>query len=607
MYDAHSNFGYSTVATAPSPADTGTTLTVATGQGALFPAAPFNCTVWPTAVDSVSTNSEIIRITSKGSGDDWTIVRTQESTSARTIIVGDQIANTTSAKVFTDIEAAADAAQSTATAAAAAAAAITKTSIGLGSVTNDAQTKAAIVPNTVPSAGQVLVGNAGGTAYAPVSISGKVAITSAGVASVSLASGDIPNNAANTSGSAATVTTNANLTGPITSVGNATTVSNDVALPGNPTTTTQTAGDASTKLATTAFVAAAVLQGQAKEAVKYASVAALPSIVYANGSSGVGATLTGVALAAISLDSSSPAVADRVLIKNQVSTFQNGIYVVTATGSGAAVFVLTRATDFDQSGDIKTGASAYITSGSTLAGTTFDVNSADNPVMGTDAITFTQTAGPGSVTSGNGITVTGASVAIDTSVTVDKTTAQTLTNKTLTAPIIATISNTGTLTLPASSDTLVGRATTDTLTNKTLTSPTLTAPALGTIASGNLAAGTADGTNAIGFLGVPQNSKSAAYTTVLADAGKHLYHPGADTTARTWTIDSNANVAYPIGTAITFINDTSGGVITIAITSDTLVLAGAGSTGSRSLAANGIATAVKMTSTRWMINGTGLT
>jgi hypothetical protein len=103
-----------------------------------------------------------------------------------------------------------------------------------------------------------------------------------------------------------------------------------------------------------------------------------------------------------------------------------------------------------------------------------------------------------------------------------------------------------------------------------------------------------------------QNSRSAAYTTVLADAGKHIYHPTADTTARIWTIDSNANVAYPLGTAITFVNDTSGGVITISITSDTLVLAPDGTTGSRTLAANGMATAIKMTTTRWMISGSGL-
>lgn len=62
-------------------------------------------------------------------------------------------------------------------------------------------------------------------------------------------------------------------------------------------------------------------------------------------------------------------------------------------------------------------------------------------------------------------------------------TTQTLTNKTLTAPVIATISNTGTLTLPTSTDTLVGRATTDTLTNKTLTTPTMTTP---TVSSGDL-------------------------------------------------------------------------------------------------------------------------
>lgn len=57
-------------------------------------------------------------------------------------------------------------------------------------------------------------------------------------------------------------------------------------------------------------------------------------------------------------------------------------------------------------------------------------------------------------------------------------TTQTLTNKTLTAPVIATIINSGTLTLPTSTDTLVGRATTDTLTNKTLTSPTINNPTL---------------------------------------------------------------------------------------------------------------------------------
>lgn len=118
---------------------------------------------------------------------------------------------------------------------------------------------------------------------------------------------------------------------------------------------------------------------------------------------------------------------------------------------------------------------------------------------------------------------------------------------------------------------------------------------------------TTGGTFSLGYKNIPQNSQSAAYTLVLEDDAKHLYHPSADTTARIWTIPANSSVAFPIGTAITFVNDSSAGVVTISITTDTLVFAGTGTTGSRTLAANGIATAIKMTSTRWMISGTGLT
>ena len=138
------------------------------------------------------------------------------------------------------------------------------------------------------------------------------------------------------------------------------------------------------------------------------------------------------------------------------------------------------------------------------------------------------------------------------------------------------------------------------------TSPTFTTPALGTPASGNLSSCTADGTNSVGFLIIPQNSQSAAYTLVLADAGKHILHPSTDANARTFTIPANSSVAYTIGTAITFINMTSQ-VVTIAITTDTMYLSSAGTTGSRSLAQYGSATAIKMTSTTWLISGSGLT
>lgn len=109
----------------------------------------------------------------------------------------------------------------------------------------------------------------------------------------------------------------------------------------------------------------------------------------------------------------------------------------------------------------------------------------------------------------------------------------------------------------------------------------------------------------LGYIGVPQNSNSANYTTVLADAGKHIFHPSADTTARDFTIDGS--VSYPVGTVIGFINQHSGGVVTIKITTDAMRLAGAGTTGDRTLAADGIATAIKVASGQWMISGTGLT
>lgn len=128
----------------------------------------------------------------------------------------------------------------------------------------------------------------------------------------------------------------------------------------------------------------------------------------------------------------------------------------------------------------------------------------------------------------------------------------------------------------------------------------------GTGTTGTTANLTVDGTNAVGFLNIPQNSKSVDYTLVLADAGKHIFHPSGDANARTYTIPDNSSVAYTIGTAITFVNMTSQ-VVTISITTDTMYLSPFGTTGSRSLAQYGSATAIKITSTTWLISGSALT
>ena len=157
----------------------------------------------------------------------------------------------------------------------------------------------------------------------------------------------------------------------------------------------------------------------------------------------------------------------------------------------------------------------------------------------------------------------------------------------------------------APSGTIVGTTDTQTLTNKTLTSPTLTTPILGTPSSGTLSACTVDGTDAVGFRNIPQNAQTGSYTMVLADSGKHIFHAvGAG--AATYTIPANGSVAYPIGTALTFVNLSSTS-ISIAITPDTMYLSFAGTTGTRTLAQYGSATAIKVTSTVWLISGSGLT
>lgn len=98
--DAFKNFAYSTVATAPTPATSGLSLTLAAGEGARFPTANFTIAVWAVGAQPLSSNAEIIRVDSR-SGDVLTLKkRAAESTVARTVIVGDQVSEVISVKTL---------------------------------------------------------------------------------------------------------------------------------------------------------------------------------------------------------------------------------------------------------------------------------------------------------------------------------------------------------------------------------------------------------------------------------------------------------------------------------------------------------------------------
>ena len=141
--------------------------------------------------------------------------------------------------------------------------------------------------------------------------------------------------------------------------------------------------------------------------------------------------------------------------------------------------------------------------------------------------------------------------------------------------------------------------------NATLTSVTLVTSALGTPDSGTLANCTVDSTDSVGFRNTPVNSQTADYDFLLTDSGKTIFHQASDNNARTFTIPSNSNVAFTVGTVITFMNLAN--TVTIAITSDTMYLANDGATGSRTLAEYGVASALKANATAWVISCNGLT
>lgn len=154
--------------------------------------------------------------------------------------------------------------------------------------------------------------------------------------------------------------------------------------------------DAATKDYVDNEVAAGGLSGLASCA--YATVAVLPDTpTYANGTAGVGATLTAGANGALSIDGVAVAPGDRVLVKDQADAEENGIYTVTDEGDGSNPYVLTRATDFDTAAEMLRNSFALIEDGSTLAATSWLLQTTVATV-GTDSVDFVQFAGGGGIT-----------------------------------------------------------------------------------------------------------------------------------------------------------------------------------------------------------------
>jgi len=300
-FDSHPNFGYSLVATAPTPATSGTSLVVTAATGTRFPtpgsSGGYNATVWPASQMPTPANSEIVRITAV-STDTLTITRTSESTGARAIVVGDQIAIAVTAKALTDLETPLNAHTSNVTNPHA----TTAAQVGLGNVTNDAQVKL-----SDKDTDGTLAANA----------DARVASQRATKTYVDTSLAALP-----------TAASSDNAKMSISTVGTTTTFD----------------------------VTNVPLLGDTPHMVRAVAAAALPANTYANGTSGVGATLTATANGALAaVDGVTLIANDELLVTAEASTLKNGRYVVTTVGDASNPYKLTRVAGADQPGELLAG------------------------------------------------------------------------------------------------------------------------------------------------------------------------------------------------------------------------------------------------------------
>lgn len=241
------------------------------------------------------------------------------------------------------------------------------------------------------------------------------------------------------------------------------------------------------------------------------------------------------------------------------------------------------------------------TTGNTLTKATLTAGSGITITNGTGSITIASTSTGGTVTSvsgaggSTGLTLTGGPI----------TTSGTLT---LGGTLALASGGTGAATASGARTNLgLGTMSTQDASAVAITGGTISGAALGSDLAFSAAYSPASVYSA-GYRGVPQiggAAKTASYTFVLADAAGHVYFTGS-TASQTMTIPANASVAYPIGTVLSVVNNSSV-TLSVAITTDTLKLAGSGTTGTRTLAVGAVATCIKVASTTWFISGAGVT
>jgi len=194
----------------------------------------------------------------------------------------------------------------------------------------------------------------------------------------------------------------------------------DISLSGGGTVTgLPTTPVGSTDAASKAYVDAIAGGVDPKASVRYATAAALAA--YTATGSGVGKYLEADANGALSVDGQTPSVDDRILVKDENSggaDVDHGIYVVTTVGDAGTPWRLTRATDFDEDAEVTSGAHCWVEEGDTLASTAWVVVTADPITVDTTAIDWSQYAGEGLYTGGNGIAISGSrEITVDLSAT----------------------------------------------------------------------------------------------------------------------------------------------------------------------------------------------